>query len=224
MSHTPQARNRQAQKEKTRQALLAAALHHLEDQSLSSVGLREVTRTVGIAPAGFYRHFRDMSDLGVALVEEALGGLHALVRDILATADGPEQRITHTVQLLAEHVRDHAPHIRFVAREQHGGVRAVRTAIAAQLDLFAREVADTLRGDAASDGWSDDEVRMLAELYVDHMLTTASAFLSAAEGEGRDAEEAARTARRQLELINLGHRHYRPEGPAGGAAGQAGVD
>ncbi|AXK31788.1 TetR family transcriptional regulator [Streptomyces armeniacus] len=202
---------RQAQKEKTRQALLAAALHHLEEQSLSSIGLREITRTVGIAPAGFYRHFRDMSDLGVALVDEALGGLHELVRETLATADGPEQRISRTVELITKHVRAHSAHIRFVSREQHGGVRAVRTAIAAQLGLFAQEVADTLRDEPDSAGWSEGEVRMLAELYVDHMVTTASALLSALDGEGRDAEEVARTARRQLELINVGHRHYRSE-------------
>lgn len=206
MSHT-----RQAQKEKTRQALLAAALRHLEDQSLSSIGLREVTRTVGIAPAGFYRHFRDMGDLGVALVEEALGSLHELVRHTLTMADGPEQRISRTVDLIATHVREHPAHIRFIAREQHGGVRVVRVAIAAQLDLFAREVVDSLRNEPASAGWSEAELRMLAELFVDHMLTTASAFLSALDGEGREAEEAARTARRQLELIYVGHQHYRPE-------------
>lgn len=202
---------RRAQKEKTRQALLGAALRHLEDQSLSSIGLREVTRTVGIAPAGFYRHFRDMSDLGVALVDEALGSLHELVRETLAKSDSPEQRISRTVELIAAHVREHPAHIRFIAREQHGGVRAVRTAIATQLDLFAQEVTDALRGDDASAEWSDGELRTLAELYVDHMLTTASAFLTALEGEGRDEADAARTARRQLELIHLGHLHYRPE-------------
>lgn len=51
---------RQAQKQKTRQALLDAALGLLEEQSLSSLGLREVTRVVGVAPTAFYRHFRDM--------------------------------------------------------------------------------------------------------------------------------------------------------------------
>lgn len=206
MSHT-----RQAQKEKTRHALLAAALRHLEDQSLSSIGLREVTRTVGIAPAGFYRHFRDMAELGVALVEEALGSLHELVRHTLASADSPQQQISRTVDLIAAHVREHPAHIRFIAREQHGGVRAVRVAIAAQLDLFAREVVDSLRNEPASAGWSEGELRMLAELCVDHMVRTASAFLSALDGEGREAEEAARTARRQLELIYVGHQHYRPE-------------
>ncbi|MBK3589941.1 TetR family transcriptional regulator, partial [Streptomyces sp. MBT57] len=57
MSHT--AGIRQTQKLKTRQALLDAALLLLEHQSLSSLGLREVTRAVGVTPTAFYRHFED---------------------------------------------------------------------------------------------------------------------------------------------------------------------
>src|SRR5919197_5838303 len=128
MSHTLGIR--QAQKQKTRQALLDAALGLLAEQSLSSLGLREVTRVVGIAPTAFYRHFRDMGELGVALVEEALGSLHAMVRAILAEQDAAEERIDRTVAVVERHVRQHPLHIRFMARERHGGVRAVRQAIA----------------------------------------------------------------------------------------------
>ncbi|MCF6523080.1 TetR family transcriptional regulator [Streptomyces sp. JJ36] len=209
---------RQEQKERTRRALLAAALRRLEEQSLSSLSVREVTRAVGIAPAAFYRHFRDMSDLGVALVEEALGGLHTVVRRILTELDDSTARIDRAVELIAGHVRAHPAHIRFLARERHGGVRAVRQAIAAELDRFADEVAGALGGDAARAQWSPEELRMLAELYVDHMVMTASALLVAAEGEGRDEAGTARAARRQLRLISLGSEHYRPEGGASGGA------
>ncbi len=66
MSHSEAGGVRQAQKQRTRQALLDAALGLLEEQSLSSLGLREVTRVVGVAPTAFYRHFRDLGELGVA--------------------------------------------------------------------------------------------------------------------------------------------------------------
>ena len=85
---------RQAQKQKTRQALLDAALGLLEEQSLSSLGLREVTRAVGVAPTAFYRHFRYTADLGVALVEEALGSLHPMIRTTVSRGpDDDDQRI-----------------------------------------------------------------------------------------------------------------------------------
>lgn len=91
---------RQAQKQKTRQALLDAALGLLEEQSLSSLGLREVTRAVGVAPTAFYRHFRSTADLGVALVEEALGSLHPMIRTTVSGADDHDQRIARAVELI----------------------------------------------------------------------------------------------------------------------------
>ncbi|WP_064456519.1 TetR family transcriptional regulator [Streptomyces hygroscopicus] len=177
MSHTSGVR--QAQKAKTRRALMDAALRLLEDQSLSSLGLREVTRAVGVAPAAFYRHFRDLSDLGVTLVEECLGSLHHMIRAILADQDGDEERIDATVEAVAEHVRRYPAHIRFIARERHGGVRAVREAIAAELGGFADEVAAAFAPSLSPEGWPPEDVRMLAELYVDHMVMTATAFLEA---------------------------------------------
>ncbi|MFE2673695.1 TetR family transcriptional regulator [Streptomyces hygroscopicus] len=183
MSHTSGVR--QAQKAKTRRALMDAALRLLEDQSLSSLGLREVTRAVGVAPAAFYRHFRDLSDLGVTLVEECLGSLHHMIRAILADQDGDEERIDATVEAVAEHVRRYPAHIRFIARERHGGVRAVREAIAAELGGFADEVAAAFAPSLSPEGWPPEDVRMLAELYVDHMVMTATAFLEAqAAGRG----------------------------------------
>ncbi|MEC4015299.1 TetR family transcriptional regulator [Streptomyces sp. H27-D2] len=220
MSHTLGVR--QAQKQKTRQALMDAGLHLLEEQSLSSLGLREVTRVVGVSPAAFYRHFRDMGDLGVALVEESLESLHTMIRATLAEQDDAEARIDRTVDLIAEYVRHHGPHVRFIARERHGGVRPVREAIAAELDRFSEEVASALAVQTVSDGWSREDIRMLAGLYVDHMVMTAAAFLEALAvepGGDRSATEAseaeqriartARLARRQLRLVSLGRLHWK---------------
>ncbi|MGW7554922.1 TetR family transcriptional regulator [Streptomyces rimosus] len=213
MSHSEPVGVRQAQKQRTRQALLDAALGLLEEQSLSSMGLREVTRAVGVAPTAFYRHFRDLGELGVALVQESLASLHARVRAVLAEQVGAEERIDHTVAVVERYVREHPAHVRFIARERHGGVRAVRQAIAGELDRFATEVAAALKSQPVSQGWSDEDVRMLAELYVDRLVMTASAFLdvSDGEGEGVDSERwraVARTARRQLHLISVGRQHW----------------
>lgn len=199
---------REAQKLKTRQSLLEAALRLLEEQSLSSIGLREVTRAVGVTPAAFYRHFRDISDLGVALVDEALGSLHGLVEAVLAEQRSPEGRIDRTVSLIEQYVREHPAHIRFIACERNGGVRAVRAAIAAQLEKFTREVARVLSSEPESREWNESEMDMLAGLFVDQMVFTASAFLSALQGEGPEVDEVARTARSRLRLIQLGREHW----------------
>ncbi|MEU0387010.1 TetR family transcriptional regulator [Streptomyces chartreusis] len=210
MSHTLGIR--QAQKLKTRQALLDAALGLLEEQSLSSLGLREVTRAVGVAPTAFYRHFRSTADLGVALVEEALGSLHPMIRTTVSTTGDSEERITRTIELIARHVDGYPAHVRFIARERHGGVQPVREAIRDQLARFAQEVKDELARDPVSAGWTEDDLLMLAHLYVDQMLITASLFLEAREGPEREREErtrhVAQVATRQMRLIGLGRHHW----------------
>ncbi|MEU4983985.1 TetR family transcriptional regulator [Streptomyces sp. NPDC021969] len=206
MSHTPGVR--QAQKQKTRQALLDAALGLLEEQSLSSLGLREVTRAVGVAPTAFYRHFHSTADLGVALVEEALGSLHPMIRTTMSPAEDDDERIARAVELIAGHVAAHPAHVRFIARERHGGVQPVRRAIREQLARFAEEVRAELATDASAAGWSETDLRMLAGLYVDQMLITASLFLETLDAPEAERRRAVETARRQLRLISVGRRHW----------------
>ncbi|MGW0224575.1 TetR family transcriptional regulator [Streptomyces tendae] len=206
MSHTPGVR--QEQKRKTRQALLDAALGLLEEQSLSSLGLREVTRAVGVAPTAFYRHFHSTADLGVALVEEALGSLHPMIRTTMSPAEDDDERIDRAVELIAGHVAAHPAHVRFIARERHGGVQPVRRAIREQLARFAEEVKAELATDASAAGWSETDLRMLAGLFVDQMLITASLFLETLDGPEEERRRAVETARRQLRLISVGRTHW----------------
>ncbi|MFF8907666.1 TetR family transcriptional regulator [Streptomyces olivaceoviridis] len=206
MSHTLGIR--QAQKQKTRQAFLDAALALLEEQSLSSLGLREVTRAVGVAPTAFYRHFRSTADLGVALVDEALGSLHPMVRTTVSATGDSEERITRSIELIARHVDAYPAHVRFIARERHGGVQPVREAIRAQLHRFAEEVKAELANDPEAAGWSDDDLLMLAHLYVDQMLITASLFLEALEAPAQERERVTQLAARQLRLISIGRSHW----------------
>ncbi|MGC0329389.1 AcrR family transcriptional regulator [Streptomyces sp. SAI-170] len=199
---------RQAQKQKTRQALLDAALELLEHQSLSSLGLREVTRAVGVAPTAFYRHFRSTADLGVALVEEALGSLHPMIRTTVSTTGDSDRRIARAIELISGHVDTHPAHVRFIARERHGGVQPVREAIRDQLARFTEEVKTELAKDPEAEGWSDDDLLMLAGLYVDQMLMTASLLLEAQEATEEQRQRVTRVAARQLRLIGVGRAHW----------------
>ncbi|WP_037577699.1 TetR family transcriptional regulator [Phaeacidiphilus oryzae] len=199
---------RQEQKQQTRQSLLDAGLRLLDHQSLSSLGLREVTRAAGLTPTAFYRHFASLSELGVALVEEAFVPLRGLVRD-LRNADAPEDAtvvIDRTVDVTARHVAQNPAHFRFVTREWQGGVREVREAIADRLGDFADDLVDYLSGLPDTAGWSREDLRMLADLYVDHMVLTAARLLDAADPA--DRERITATARRQLQVINLGRRAW----------------
>ena len=72
---------RALQKEKTRRQLIDAALGQLSsERSFSSLSLREVAKEAGLAPTSFYRHFSDMDELGLTLVDEAGLTLRQLMR------------------------------------------------------------------------------------------------------------------------------------------------
>ena len=68
---TPEDANSPARRTVSREDLLAAALKLIgPHRSLSTLSLREVAREAGIAPS-FYRQFRDMDELAVALIDAA---------------------------------------------------------------------------------------------------------------------------------------------------------
>ncbi|MBR7831333.1 TetR family transcriptional regulator [Actinospica sp. MGRD01-02] len=204
---------RSAKKLATRQTLLDAALRLMEQQSLSSLGLREVTREAGIAPAAFYRHFADLGELGVALVEESLGSMHELIRDIRTPDAETEDVMRRTVDVVVAHVRANVPHFRFVARERHGGVAAVRAAIAAQLDTFIDELVEDLKLQPESEGWDSQELRVLARLYVNViMLTVADLLDSGLENPLEEARIVAE-ALTQLRLVTVGRLHWPTDRP-----------
>lgn len=63
-------RHSREQTQKTRQTLIKAALELSAENGFASLSLRSVAREAGIAPTSFYRHFRDMDELGLELVDE----------------------------------------------------------------------------------------------------------------------------------------------------------
>jgi AcrR family transcriptional regulator len=192
----------------TRQTLLDAALRLMERQSLCSLGLREVTREAGIAPAAFYRHFADLGELGVALVEESLGCMHELIRDIRTPEAETEDIMRRTVDVVAEHVRADMPHFRFIARERHGGVAAVRKAIAAQLDTYIDELVEDLRLQPASEGWDDGHMRVLGRLYVNVIMLTAADLLDADLDDRAAETRIIAEALTQLRIVSVGREHW----------------
>jgi AcrR family transcriptional regulator len=204
---------RAARKLQTRQGLLDAALRLMEKQSLDSLSLREVSRAAGIVPAAFYRHFPDLDSLGVALVEQCLGGLRTALRAVRAGRTDSDEIARRSVAALAEQLRAHRAQFRFIARERHGGVRPVRQAIRGQLRLFSDELATDLLTDnptasAVLGRWEAGDVHMLADLIVDHMLTTAAVLLDSAADDPEGERRATGVAARQLTLIVVGARHW----------------
>ncbi len=201
--------SRQERKQRTRRALLDAALELLEEQSFSSLSLRQVTRAAGIVPTAFYRHFDDMEELGLVLIDESFRTLRAMLRDARVDPAAYENAIRNSVEVLVRKVHAHDAHFRFIGRERFGGVAALRHAIRGEIRLFASELATDLARFPYLEGWTTEDLQMLAGLIVNAMVSTAQAILDAPPEDPAAEAEIITTAERQLRLIMLGVPQWR---------------
>jgi AcrR family transcriptional regulator len=203
---------RQERKQRTRQALLDAALELLEEESFSSLSLRKVTRAAGIVPTAFYRHFDDMDELGLVLIDESFRTLRAMIRAARTDPRTYEHVIRNSVAILVGYVHEHDNHFRFIARERFGGVAALRHAIRREIRLFTSDLATDLARFPYLDRWSTEDLQLLAGLMVNAMVSTAEAILDAPPKDATAEAEIIATAERQLRMIVLGVPQWRSAG------------
>jgi AcrR family transcriptional regulator len=200
---------RQERKQRTRRALLDAALELLAEQSFSSLSLRQVTRAAGVVPTAFYRHFDDMEELGLVLIDESFRTLRAMIRAARADPRTYAGAIANSVAILVDYVHQHETHFRFIARERFGGVTVLRHAIRGEIRLFASDLATDLARFPYLDRWGTEDLQLLAGLMVNTMVATAEAILDAPSEDPVAEAEIVATARRQLRMITLGVPQWR---------------
>jgi len=138
--------SRAQQKEQTRRQIIDAAFHLLsQSRSYSSLSLREVAREAGIAPNSFYRHFEDMEELGLTLVDEGGVVLRQLMRKARQRIRDQGSVIRTSVETFMEFIRN-SPHVFYLLlRERSGTSLAFRKAVSRELQYFIVELADYIQ-------------------------------------------------------------------------------
>lgn len=190
----------------TAERLVEAALDATEVEAFSNLSLRELTRRVGIVPTGFYRHFADMDELGLTIVDEAFGTLQGMIRSVREDPVPPADMIRGSVAVLADHVRERPSHFRFIARELNGGSRVLRDAIRDRLATFTQDLADDLGALPVVGEWHERDRLMLADLIVKVVVAAAADML-----EFPDEHDAiVHRTEQQLRLAVLAAPHWRP--------------
>lgn len=122
---------RAEQKLQTRHALMDAARSLMDSgRGFGSLSLREVARSAGIVPTGFYRHFQDMDQLGLALVAEVGETFRGTIRVVRHNEFELGGIIDASVRIFIEAVAANRSQFLFLAREQYGGSQPVRQALA----------------------------------------------------------------------------------------------
>ena len=135
--------NRQEQKLRTRHSIIEAAFSLLDEQrSLSSISLREVARAAGIAPTSFYRHFKDIDELGLTLVDEAGLALRQLMRQARVRIASGGGVINTSVDTFMEFIPANNNVFRLLLREHTGTSMAFRAAVLREIKHFNVELTD----------------------------------------------------------------------------------
>jgi AcrR family transcriptional regulator len=136
---------RAEQKQQTRHALLDAARSLMESgRGFGSLSLREVARTAGIVPTGFYRHFDDMDQLGLALVSEVGQTFRETIRLVRHNEMVMGGIVDASVRIFLDVVTANRAQFLFLAREQYGGSQKVRQALGALREGISADLAADL--------------------------------------------------------------------------------
>lgn len=190
---------RAQQKEKTRRQLIDAALGQLSiDRSFSSLSLREVAKEAGLAPTSFYRHFTDMDELGLTLVDEAGLTLRQLMRQARQRIEKGGSVIQISVYTFMEFIEDNGNIFRLLLRERSGTSSAFRAAVSREIRYFTLELCDYLQRANKLDA-------KVAYLHANAAVTIVfSAGSDALDLDKKDRKVLAKETIQQLRFIARG--------------------
>ena len=148
MSSTPPAVEASPQGRKpviSREDIIAAALKLLgPNRGISTLSLREVAREAGIAPNSIYRHFRDLDELAVALIDLAGESLRQIIVEARQRATAEHGVVQGCADAFMErlHADDRLLHI--LLREGKVGSPEFKFAVERQLNFFEEELKQDL--------------------------------------------------------------------------------
>jgi AcrR family transcriptional regulator len=125
----------------SREDIINAALKLLgPNRSVSTLSLREVAREAGVAPNSFYRHFRDMDELAVALIDLAGESLRQLIGDARQRASSEQSVVQGCTDAFMARLHADDPLLHILLREGTVGSPAFKTAVERQLNFFEDEL------------------------------------------------------------------------------------
>lgn len=195
--------NRQEQKLKTRRAIIDAAFSLLDEQrSLSSISLREIARAAGIAPTSFYRHFKDVDELGLTLVDEAGLTLRQLMRQARLRIASGGGVIKTSVATFMEFISANSNVFRLLLQEHSGTSAAFRAAVLREIQHFIEELSEYAE---ANTGLPPPLAHLQAEAMVKLVFSMGA---EAIDVEPSQRKVLAQRLELQLRFIVLGTQRY----------------
>lgn len=129
----------------TAQEVMDAAVGLLDsNRSVSTLTLREIARAAGIAPNTFYRHFRDVDELTVAVIDQAGRRLRGVIRESRQYAALENGVIRSSVEAFMKQLDGEDQYLQVLLREMSTGPEPFRLAVDRELTYFEDELRDEL--------------------------------------------------------------------------------
>lgn len=192
-----------------REALMAAALTLVgEGRPYASLGIREVAREAKVVPTAFYRHFRNMDDLGLQLVDELGLVLRRMMREARERAPKAERLIADSVNLFVDQALANPAFFRFMMQGIAGEARAIREAIRSEMRFFAHELMNDLRAMNLLSQTDDTDLEMICDLVIRTVAFSLTDILGANPDDSHRLDQIRQRTLRHLQMIFLGAQHW----------------
>ena len=181
------------------QELMEAAVRLVDsNRSVSSLSLREIAREAGIAPNSFYRHFRDVDELAVALIDRAGRSLRGTIREARKRLESGRGGVRSSVEVFMEALDDDQKYLQILLREISIGSDAFRHAVDRELNYFEEELNDELLRIVEASGQKIHQPRVVAKAITRLVFTLGASAANMSIEQRSDLTEETVTMVRMI--------------------------
>lgn len=199
---------RAEKKARTRSALMDSVLSIIGvGANFASISLREVAKTAGVVPTSFYRHFGDMEELGLAMVDELGLNLRRQMRGSFDSTESLNDMIAHCIDAYVAYVLENRNLFEFMNQSRTGGTPALQEAIRNELKFVSGRIATELTLVLPKMKSVDREI--VASVIVSVLLENTTDILALPEGNDALLEELTDKTKNQMTMIMAGAADWR---------------
>lgn len=161
----------------------AVAAELATGRSFDTLSLREAAKLAGIAPTSFYRHFHDMEDLGLALIEEHESALFAVMENVRGHVTNGRSLIRASVEAVYDFILTNQGLSRMIVQESLSPESPFRHASENHFIAISSDLAEYLEQEARARGVPLAYPRLAANAMVSIMFTSGIALLNASQAD-----------------------------------------
>lgn len=185
--------------------LLDAAMNLLgPHRSVASLGLREVARAAGIAPNSFYRHFRDVDELAITLINRAGSELRQIIGEARQRASVERSVAQSSMEVFMKQLQAEHGYLQLLMREGKVGSPEFKQAVEQQLCFFENELQGDLVRLELLQGNQIEAPELVAKAITRLVFAMGA---SAMEQDKKNQSEILQQTVRMIQMIIVGARH-----------------